>query len=92
MAQAVTESGIESAMLFLKVENDLDLSIHRFHKPVVVFAHGVTMGGGLGLSAGADIVVGNDTTRMAMPETRIGFFPDVGFTSWLFRRCGRNYP
>ena len=92
MAQAVTESGIESAMLFLKVENDLDLSIHCFHKPVVIFAHGVTMGGGLGLSAGADIVVGNDTTRMAMPETRIGFFPDVGSTSWLFRKCGRGYP
>jgi enoyl-CoA hydratase/carnithine racemase len=92
LARAVEENGIEPAMLFLKVENELDLAIHRFHKPVVVFAHGITMGGGLGLSAGADIVAANDTTRMAMPETRIGFFPDVGSTGWLFQKCGRGYP
>jgi enoyl-CoA hydratase/carnithine racemase len=92
MAQAVTGNDIEPVMSFLKVENKLDLAIHNFHKPVVVFAHGVTMGGGLGLSAGADIVVANETTRMAMPETRIGFFPDVGSTGWLFRKCGKGYP
>ena len=92
MAQAVMDNDIEPAMGFLKVENDLDLAIHRFHKPVVVFAHGITMGGGLGLSAGADIVAANKTTRMAMPETRIGFFPDVGSTGWLFQKCGRGYP
>jgi enoyl-CoA hydratase len=92
MAQAVVENDIEPVMRFLKVENDLDLTIHRFHKPVVVFAHGITMGGGLGLSAGADIVAANETTRMAMPETRIGFFPDVGATGWLFQKCGRGYP
>jgi enoyl-CoA hydratase len=92
MARAVMENNIEPVMLFLKVENELDLAIHRFHKPVVVFAHGITMGGGLGLSAGADIVAANETTRMAMPETRIGFFPDVGSTGWLFQKCGRGYP
>ena len=92
MAQAVMENNIEPVMRFLKAENDLDLAIHRFHKPVVVFAHGITMGGGLGLSAGADIVAANETARMAMPETRIGFFPDVGATGWLFQKCGRGYP
>lgn len=92
MAQAVMENDIEPVMHFLKVENELDLAIHRFHKPVLVFAHGITMGGGLGLSAGADIVAANETTRMAMPETRIGFFPDVGSTGWLFQKCGRGYP
>jgi enoyl-CoA hydratase/carnithine racemase len=92
MAQAVTKNDFEPVMSFLKVENKLDLAIHNFNKPVVVFAHGVTMGGGLGLSAGADIVVANETTRMAMPETRIGFFPDVGSTGWLFRKCQKGYP
>lgn len=92
MAKAVTGNDIEPVMSFLKVENKLDLAIHNFHKPVVVFAHGVTMGGGLGLSAGADIVAANETTRMAMPETRIGFFPDVGATGWLFKKCGKGYP
>jgi enoyl-CoA hydratase/carnithine racemase len=79
MARAVMENDIEPAMRFLKVENILDLDIHRFNKPVVVFAHGITMGGGLGLSVGADIVAANETTRMAMPETRIGFFSGCGF-------------
>ena len=92
MAQAVMENDIDPAISFLKFENNLDLAIYRFHKPVVVFAHGITMGGGLGLSAGADIVAANETTRMAMPETRIGFFPDVGSTGWLFQKCGRGYP
>ncbi len=92
MAQAVTQNDIEPVISFLKVENKLDLAIHNFHKPVVVFAHGVTMGGGLGLSAGADIVVASENTRMAMPETRIGFFPDVGATGWLFKKCEKGYP
>ena len=92
MAQAVIENNIDPAMRFLKVENDLDLAIHRFAKPVIVFAHGITMGGGLGLAAGADIVAASETTRMAMPETRIGFFPDVGATGWLFQKCKRGYP
>ena len=50
------------------------------------------MGGGLGLAAGADLVVATETTRMAMPETRIGFFPDVGATGWLFTKCPPGYP
>jgi enoyl-CoA hydratase len=66
--------------------------IHQCPKPVVVLAHGITMGGGLGLAAGADLVVATEATRMAMPETRIGFFPDVGGTGWLFTRCPPGYP
>jgi enoyl-CoA hydratase/carnithine racemase len=60
--------------------------------PVVVLAQGVCMGGGLGLAAGADFVVADQTTRMSMPESRIGFFPDVGATGWLFDRCPQGYP
>jgi enoyl-CoA hydratase len=92
LARGVMENTIEPAMQFLKEENDLDLAIHRYPKPVVVFAHGITMGGGLGLSAGADITIASQNTRMAMPETRIGFFPDVGATGWLFLKCRDGYP
>jgi enoyl-CoA hydratase/carnithine racemase len=66
--------------------------IHQSPKPVVVLAHGITMGGGLGLAAGADFVIATEATRMAMPETRIGFFPDVGGTGWLFTKCPPGYP
>ncbi len=92
MARAVTENNLEPAMAFLEEENNLDLAIHRYPKPVVVFTSGITMGGGLGISSGADITIASETTRMAMPETRIGFFPDVGSTGWLFLKCAKGYP
>ena len=77
---------------FFQKEYDLDLKIHLFPKPVIVIADGITMGGGLGIAAGADIRIATDRTRMAMPETRIGFFPDVGSTGWMFTRCPKGYP
>ena len=92
MAQAVRESAIEKALNFLEEEYALDLSIHRFPKLVVVLTDGITMGGGLGISAGADIVLATERTRTAMPETRIGFFPDVGATGWMFNKCPPGYP
>ena len=92
LTQAVRDGDVPRADRFFREEYDLDLLIHRFPKPVIVLAHGITMGGGLGLAAGADCVIATETTRMAMPETRIGFFPDVGATGWLFRKCPRGYP
>lgn len=92
MARSVRESTVEKALEFLVDEYALDLMIHRFPKPVVVIADGITMGGGLGLSAGADIVLATERTSTAMPETRIGFFPDVGATGWMFNKCPPGYP
>lgn len=77
---------------FFREEYDLDLLLHQFPKPVVALADGITMGGGLGLAAGADLVVVTERSRMAMPETRIGFFPDVGASGWLYARCPPGYP
>jgi enoyl-CoA hydratase len=92
MAQSVRDAIIEKALDFLVDEYALDLFIHRFPKLVVVLADGITMGGGLGLSAGADIVLATERTSTAMPETRIGFFPDVGATGWMFDKCPPGYP
>ena len=92
MSQAVRDKDVDRALRFLREEYDLDLLICGFPKPVVVMAHGITMGGGLGLAAGADLVVATEQTRMAMPETRIGFFPDVGATGWMFAKCPPGFP
>ena len=92
MVQTVKDNAMHRADQFFEEEYALDLSIHRFPKPVIVLADGITMGGGLGLSAGADIVVATERTKMAMPESRIGFFPDVGATGWMFSKCPAGYP
>ena len=85
LARAVQDGAIDRADQFFREEYALDLLVHQYPKPVVILADGITMGGGLGLAAGADLVVATERSRMAMPETRIGFFPDVGATGWLFR-------
>jgi enoyl-CoA hydratase len=92
LTRAVQAGEVHLADQFFREEYALDLMIHQCPKPVVVLAQGITMGGGLGLAAGADLAVATETTRMAMPETRIGFFPDVGGTGWLFTKCPRGYP
>lgn len=70
---------------FLGVEYALDLAIASFPKPFTAAMHGITMGGGLGLSAhAADRMVTPDS-RLAMPETQIGLFPDVLMT-WRLAR------
>ncbi len=92
LTRAVRDGRVDLADRFFREEYALDLLIHQFPKPVVVLAHGITMGGGLGLAAGAAMVVATEDTRMAMPETRIGFFPDVGATGWLFDKCPPGYP
>ena len=92
LAEAVRENDFGRAEQFFKEEYALDLLIHRSSKPIIVIADGVTMGGGLGLSAGADLVVATESSLMAMPETRIGFFPDVGATGWMFLKCPKGYP
>ncbi|MDQ7992900.1 MAG: enoyl-CoA hydratase/isomerase family protein [Propionicimonas sp.] len=70
---------------FLGTEYALDLAIATFPKPYTAVMRGITMGGGLGISAHAvDRVVAPDSL-LAMPETQIGLFPDVLMT-WRLSR------
>lgn len=92
IAQKVKEQAFDQARSFFAEEYVMDLMIHNSAKPVIVIADGITMGGGLGITAGADIAIATERTRMAMPEARIGFFPDVGATGWMFLKCPPGYP
>lgn len=74
-----------AAIDFFTREYRLDHRIHVYPKPVVAWGHGIVMGGGVGLLAGASHRVVTPQTRFAMPEVAIGLFPDVG-GSWLLPR------
>jgi enoyl-CoA hydratase len=63
--------------------------IHRFPKPWIALTHGITMGGGAGLSVNGSDSVAAESTVFAMPEVFIGTFPDVGATRFLGRAPGR---
>jgi enoyl-CoA hydratase len=73
---------------FFTIEYALDFRIHTYPKPIVAIIDGVVMGGGMGLAQGATLRVVGDRTRMAMPETAIGLFPDVGGSYFLSRTPG----
>ena len=70
---------------FFESEYRLDYAIHTYPKPLLVWGHGVVMGGGLGLLVGATHRVVTRSSRMAMPEVNIGLYPDVGAGYFLNR-------
>ncbi len=70
---------------FFGEEYELDDLIHNFPKPFLCWGHGIVMGGGIGLIAGASHRVVTLQSRLAMPEINIGLYPDVG-GSWFLRR------
>ena len=74
---------------FFEVEYALDYRIHTYPKAIVAVMDGIVMGGGMGISQGAKVRIVGDRTKMAMPETTIGLFPDVGGSYFLSRLPGR---
>jgi enoyl-CoA hydratase len=73
---------------FFVEEYALNYRIHRYAKPYIALMDGVVMGGGMGISQGARLRIVTDRTKMAMPETNIGLFPDVGGGWFLSRTPG----
>jgi enoyl-CoA hydratase/carnithine racemase len=83
---------IDARDRFFIEEYSLDHAIFTYPKPYIALMHGIVMGGGMGISEGAHRTGGlrvvTNSTRMAMPETRIGLFPDVGVSWFLARTPG----
>ena len=75
---------------FFTEEYALNHLIHDYPKPYIAFMDGIVMGGGMGISQGAQIRIVTERTKMAMPETNIGLFPDVGGGYFLSRCPGRS--
>lgn len=88
--QALTGAGnTESAFSVFRHEYEMDYAVHTFPKPVVAIGHGIIMGGGLGLFSACRYRLLTPDAKLAMPETAIGLFPDVGASWFLNRLPGR---
>lgn len=68
---------------YLSKQYTMDYIIQTYPKPVLTFMDGYVFGGGVGLSIGSSHVVVSERVKLAMPETKIGFFPDVGASYFL---------
>jgi enoyl-CoA hydratase len=86
--EVLTAQGTEPALGFYALEYAMNARLHHFAKPYVALLDGITMGGGVGVSVHGSHRVVTERTVFAMPETGIGFFPDVGATYMLPRLQG----
>lgn len=76
-------AGGRASLDFWRDEYVLNARIARFPKPYVAVMDGIVMGGGVGVSAHGSVRIVTERSRIAMPETGIGFVPDVGGTYLL---------
>ena len=86
LRQLVIHDEVEQANLFFEQEYALDLLLHDYAKPILVWGEGYVMGGGLGLFMAAPFRLVTPYSRLAMPEINIGLYPDVGATRFLADR------
>jgi enoyl-CoA hydratase len=77
------------AKRFFFAEYRLNHLLFTYPKPTIAIMDGITMGGGVGIALPCDYRVATENTRLAMPETGIGLFPDVGGGWYLSRLPGR---
>ncbi len=93
--QALYRSAVENpggpcdyAEAFFEREYRMNFTLHQYPKPLIVWGHGIVMGGGLGIFAGCSHKIVTERTRFAMPEVTIALFPDVGGSYFLNRMPG----
>lgn len=86
-AAVANDSDLED---FFTEEYRLNHLIFTYPKPYIAFMDGIVMGGGMGISQGASIRIVTERSKLAMPETNIGLFPDVGGGYFLSRCPGAS--
>ncbi|MCG6495895.1 enoyl-CoA hydratase/isomerase family protein [Kitasatospora sp. A2-31] len=82
------KAGGAGSRTFFADEYGLNALVSRYPKPYVAVMDGITMGGGVGLSAHGSVRIVTERSVVAMPETRIGLVPDVGGSRLLAQAPG----
>lgn len=83
-----SDAGEENlAWQYFQDEYRMNAIIRHYPKTIISLCHGYVMGGGYGIAGNGDVIVACENTRFAMPETILGFFPDVGI-GWKLARAG----
>jgi enoyl-CoA hydratase/carnithine racemase len=78
-------NNIEKSMRYFRDEYRLNQLIYHYPKPYIAYLDGITMGGGVGISLHGSHRIATPHFSFAMPETKIGFFPDIGSRYHLTR-------
>lgn len=86
--QNTLEGDLSASDDFFRTEYEVNAMLASYPVPVVALIDGVCMGGGLGLSVHGPFRVVTERAVLAMPETAIGFFPDIGASHFLSRLPG----
>jgi enoyl-CoA hydratase len=88
LARSGSEDASDAKHFFF-AEYRLNHLLFTYPKPTIAIMDGITMGGGVGISQPCNFRIATENTRLAMPETGIGLFPDVGGGWYLSRLPGR---
>lgn len=88
LREAVLAGRYEESEAFWRSEYAVNALVSSYPKPYVAWMDGIVMGGGVGVSAHGSLRLVTGRTQLAMPETIIGFFPDVGGLWFLSRSPG----
>jgi len=83
--QAVAAGKAGEGADLLRDEYRMNALIGSYPKPYIALLHGITMGGGAGVSVHGRYRLADETLSFAMPETAIGFIPDIGASHFLSR-------
>lgn len=83
--QEILNNNHKYALNYFQSSYDLGYLMSTYPKPIVTLINGLTLGGGLGLALSTPFRVATETTKVALPQVNIGFFPDLGTCFFLSR-------